>query len=468
VSATATLRPVEARSGGGAARPGLLVVGVCLGGVMVGLDGTAITIAAPSIARSTHASLADLTLIANVYLVTLAVFILPAGRLADRLGRRAGFIAGALGFAACSVGISLSTGVAELVAFRAGQGVFAALLQPTALALLSTAVPRERLSAAVGVWGAVNALAIGLGPVFAGFIVQGFGWPVVFLVNVPVAALAVILVRTTVAESRAGESSTGLRQLLAQGTLRSAAVLVAMSSFAVFGLLFVLTLYLQNVRGLTPSTAGAWLLAPTLAVVGGALAGGVMTERVGTRRPVVIGMLVVAAGLAGLSRLSVDSGYWAVALPAFLVGLGTGVWVIPATTTIVGDAGGGATGTASAIQQAASQIGGVIGVGVASVALSIRVGDRLSALLHAARVPAHAAAAMLGSQGLVTEGRTPRLGALTPHVRELARVAGHEAFAGGMRTAFLISAVLIVLGLPLGLRFRVPARRLPPAPPGAP
>ena len=97
------VRILERRSP--AVRPGLLVIAVCLGGAMVGLDGSAITIAAPSIARSTHASLGDLTVIANVYLVMLAVCILPAGRLADRLGRRAGFIVGALGFAACSVGI---------------------------------------------------------------------------------------------------------------------------------------------------------------------------------------------------------------------------------------------------------------------------------------------------------------------------------------------------------------------------
>jgi MFS family permease len=94
------VRILERRSP--AVRPGLLVIAVCLGGAMVGLDGSAITIAAPSIARSTHASLGDLTVIANVYLVMLAVCILPAGRLADRLGRRAGFIVGALGFAACS------------------------------------------------------------------------------------------------------------------------------------------------------------------------------------------------------------------------------------------------------------------------------------------------------------------------------------------------------------------------------
>jgi predicted MFS family arabinose efflux permease len=319
----------------------------------------------------------------------------------------------------------------------------------------------------LGVWGAVNALTIGLGPVLAGFIVQGLGWPVIFIVNLPVALVAIGLVRAAIGESRASGPATGMLELLRLGGRRAAAVLVALSSFAVFALLFALTLYLQNVHGLSPSSAGAWLLAPTLAVVIGALAGGVLAERVGARRPVAVGMIMVAAGLIGLSRLSIDSGYWALALPALLVGLGTGVWVIPATTTIVSDADGDsdgsgaheAAGTASAIQQAAAQIGGVLGVAVTSVALSIAVSGRLGSLLHGAGVPGHTAALMLRSQGLVAEGRTPRLATASEHARALAAGAGHQAFVGGMRAAFLVAAALIVLGLPLVLRWRTGGER---------
>jgi S-formylglutathione hydrolase FrmB/predicted MFS family arabinose efflux permease len=439
------------------ARPWLLLAAVCLGGMMVGLDGTAITIAAPSIARSTDASLADLTLIANVYLVTLAVCILPAGQLADRVGRRATFVVGAVGFGACSLGISLSAGVGELVAFRAGQGLFAALLQPTALALLTTAFPRERLGRVLGIWGAVNALAIGLGPVFAGFVVQGFGWPAVFLVNLPVAVVAVVLVRVAVGESRARPSARPLRTLLGRRPARVGAVLVAMSSFAVFGLLFLLTLYLQNVQGLTPSAAGAWLLAPTLAVVVGALAGGALTERVGPRWPVVIGMVAVAIGLAGLARVSVQSGYWGVASPAILLGLGTGAWVIAATSTVVDDAGEHLAGTASALQQAASQIGGVLGVGVIGAVVSIRVGDVLGARLREAGVSQPVADAVQRSRDLVAEGRSPVPRGASEQLGEAVRTASHLAFTTGMQTAFLLSAALIALAAPLGLLLRAGA-----------
>jgi S-formylglutathione hydrolase FrmB/predicted MFS family arabinose efflux permease len=430
---------------------------VCLGGMMVGLDGTAITIAAPWIARSADASLADLTLIANVYLVMLAVCILPAGRLADRVGRRATFVVGALGFGACSLGISLSSGVGELVAFRAGQGLFAALLQPTALALLTTAFPRERLGTVLGVWGAVNALAIGLGPVFAGFVVQGFGWPAVFLINVPVAVVAVALVRVAVSESRARPMARPLRQLLGRRSTRVAAVLVAMSSFAVFGLLFLLTLYLQNVHGLRPSAAGAWLLAPTLAVVVGALVGGVLTERIGPRWPVVIGMVAVVVGLVGLAQVSVESGYWGVAAPAMLLGVGTGAWVIAATNTIVDDSAADLAGTASAVQQAASQVGGVLGVAVIGAVVSVRVGDALGARLREAGVSRPVADAVLRSRDLVAEGRAPVPRGASEQVGAAVRTASHLAFTTGMHTAFLLSAALIALAVPLGLLLRAGA-----------
>jgi MFS family permease len=356
---------------GAAARPWLALAAVCMGGIMVVLDGSAVTIAAPRIARSVHASLGDLELIANVYLVVLALGILPAGRLADRVGRRATFIAGALGFGASSLAISLSHSVGELVVFRAGQGLFGALLQPAALALLSTAFPRERLG--------------------------------------------------------------------------------AVSSFAVFGLLFLLTFYLQNVHGFKPSTAGAWLLTPTLAVVIGAPVGGVVAERIGPRRPVVLGMLAVAGGLVGLAQVPVDAAFWQVAAPAVLIGFGTGAWVIAATRTIVTESPEQLVGTASALQQAASQVGGVLGIAILGAVMSIRVGDDLARRLHEGGVPRSLAAVALRSRGLVVEGRAPVLRGAPPQVAHVVATVSHALFTDGMHSAFLLSAALIVLASPLGL-----------------
>ena len=428
----------------------MTLVAVCLGGVMVALDGTAVTIAAPPIARSIHATLGDLELIANVYLVVLALGILPAGALADRVGRRATFVVGVTGFGLCSLAISLSQGVPELVAFRAAQGLFGALLQPAALALLSGAFPRERLGVVLGIWGAVNGLAVGLGPLIAGLVVQGFGWPAVFLVNVPVALLAAVLIFVALGESRAASTAAPVRTVLGTRSVRWAAVLVAASSFAVFGVLFLLTLYLQNVHGLSARTAGEWLVTPTLAVVIGAPVGGLLAERVGPVWPVICGMIAVAAGLVGLAGISATTPYLPIAWPAVLIGFGIGVWVIAAMQTIVVKSPEHLIGTASAVQQAASQIGGVVGILVFGAVMAQRVGAGLAGRLRDAGLSGPVADHVLGARNLVGEGRVPLPSGASPQVAEAVRNATHLSFLDGMHKAFLLSAALLVLAAPLG------------------
>ncbi|HWH11171.1 MAG TPA: MFS transporter [Solirubrobacteraceae bacterium] len=430
-------------------RPWLALVAVCFGGMMVALDGTGVTIAAPLIARSIHASLGDLELIANVYLVVLALGILPAGALADRIGRRVTFVVGAGGFGLCSLAISLSHAVGALVAFRAAQGLFGALLQPAALALLSSTFPRDRLGVVLGIWGAVNGLAVGLGPLIAGLVVQAFGWPAVFLINVPIAALAVGLILVSVGESRSPPAPGPVRAVLGARPVRWAAVLVATSSFAVFGVLFLLTLYLQNVHGLSAGTAGEWLLTPTLAVVLGAPVGGIMAERIGPVWPVITGMIAVAAGLVGLSGISASATFSQVAWPAVLIGFGVGVWVIAAMQTIVVESPPELVGTASAVQQASSQVGGVLGVLVFGGVMAQRVSAGLAGRLRGAGLPGPVVSHVLGSRGLVGEGRVPLPRGASPQVAAAVRAATHLSFLDGMHKAFLLSAAVIVLAVPL-------------------
>jgi len=155
--------------------PWLTLSAAVLGGAMVGLDGTVTTIAAPYLSRSVGASLGDLELIANAYLVALAVCLLPAGRLADRIGRRVTFVLGVGVFGLASLALALSASVPALVLLRTIQGVAGALLQPSALALLRNAFPAGKLGLPLGVWGGANALAIGLGPVIGGVIVEELG-----------------------------------------------------------------------------------------------------------------------------------------------------------------------------------------------------------------------------------------------------------------------------------------------------
>lgn len=266
------LRAETASAGARGPRSGmawLTLVASVLGGVMVGLDGTATTIAAPDLATSVGASLGELELIANAYLVALALALLPAGLLADRIGRRRTFVLGVLGFALSSLAIALSGSIITLVLFRVLQGLAGALLQPAGLALVRSAFGADRLGLPLGVWGGANALAIGLGPIVGGFLVHGFGWPSVFLINLPVAVAILALVAFAVEEST-GDGAGGLaalRGLLAKRAVYVGSAMIAVSMFAVFGLLFLLTLYLQSVRGFDPVGAGVWMLPLTAAVV---------------------------------------------------------------------------------------------------------------------------------------------------------------------------------------------------------
>src|SRR4051794_26476340 len=165
--------------------PWWTLLAVSVGGMMVGLDGTALTIAGPDIARSVGASFGELQWIANAYLLTLACALFPAGRVADRVGPLPVFLAGVLAFVAVSLLVAVTSTTWLLVALRAAQGLCGALWQPAALVLLRGAFPRELLELALGVWGGASAAAIAGGPILAGVIVEHFGWPAVFLVNAP-------------------------------------------------------------------------------------------------------------------------------------------------------------------------------------------------------------------------------------------------------------------------------------------
>ncbi|WP_370947638.1 MFS transporter [Amycolatopsis sp. cg5] len=426
-----------------------LTAGV-LGGAMVGLDGTATTIAAPYISASAGATLGQLELIANAYLVALALGLLPAGRLADRIGRRLTFVIGVLGFGAASLGIAVSDGVWSLVVFRVLQGFAGALLQPAALALVRAAFPADKLGLPLGIWGGANALAIGLGPVLAGVVVQGFGWQAVFAVNVPVALITVALALTFATESRGIPGSGRVRRLLASRAVSVGSILVGVSSFGVFGLLFLLTLYLQNMRGLSPVTAGTWMLGPTCVVVLSAPIGGVLAQRFGPRWPVSAGLLLVACGLIGLSFLDTRSSFTAVLSSGALAGFGTGLCVIAATEAIMGACPDSATGSASALQQVASQAGGVLGIVATGAILTWQVTATLPERVAQIALSYRDQAALLTAPDAVSQGSAPRVSAA-------ARSAAHLTFIDAMSTALLLAAVIALAGAALALLLPRPA-----------
>src|ERR1700733_10139931 len=171
-------------------RPGPTLLAVAVGVMMVGLDGTIIAVANPAIQSHLHASLAGIQWVSNAYLLALAVSLITIGKLGDRFGHKKVFLTGVTGFALSSAAIGLSGTIAGsiglVIAFRVLQGVFGAMLQPTALALLRATFGVEKLNTAIGVWGAVIGASTAAGPIVGGLLVQHISWESCFYVNVPV------------------------------------------------------------------------------------------------------------------------------------------------------------------------------------------------------------------------------------------------------------------------------------------
>jgi MFS family permease len=406
--------------------PWWTLVAVSLGGMMVALDGTALTIAGPDIGRSVHASFTELQWMANAYLVVLAIALFPGGRFADRFGRRAAFTIGVVSFGLVSVLVATATTSAELIVLRSVQGLCGALLQPAALALLRAAFDRKRLDTAIGVWGGASAAAIAAGPVVAGLIVAHFGWPAVFLVNAPVAAITVVLVVACVRESKATGAPQRPVNLVRAPGVAIGTVLTGLSYFSLFGLLLLLTLYLQNLRGLDPVSTGNWLLPITAVIVLSAPLGGLLTSKWGPRWPAVGGLTLVCAGMLGFLRLGAHTAQSALLPAAIVLGIGTGVALIAATQIIVTNAPADMSALAAALQQVATQVGGALGIVVLGEVMSWRVG----------RILADPAAVAVAAQG---------------------RGPDAFAFVPGLHAAVLAAAAVIAVGALLALRVRTSA-----------
>lgn len=484
--------------------PWLTLVNVAFGVIMVGLDATVVAIANPYIGRSLHASLSGLQWVTNAYLLVLAVLLVPAGKVGDRYGRRLAFLVGVTGFAAASLMVGLSHSLPEVIAFRSVQGAFGALLMPNTLGLLRAATPPERLETTIGIWGGASAVAIAAGPIVGGLLVQNFSWQAVFYLNVPIGAFAlamglfvlaesrdsalhrfdipglvalgaglfalvfgvikaqtwgwasgrtvgllvaalVLLVVFALIESRVAEPLIPLRLFLDR-SLSLGTVLVLVNTFALYGVLFFVTLYLQSVHGFSAVEAGVRSLPLTATFVVASPIAGLLTARFGPRVPLVIGMAAAAAGLAALSRLGVDAPYWHLWPALVVLGVGLGFVIVASTQAIVGNAPAEDGGLAGGIQSAALQLGGVLGTSVLGSVLASRVASVLVGKLERAGVPASVAPRYLAVKGIVATGAAP-VTSSTPRPLAIAVTTGsHAAFMSGFHVAVIVAAVLAALG----------------------
>ncbi len=485
----------------------LTLASVALGVMMVALDGTIVSVANPSIQSHLHASIADIQWITNGYLLALAVALITIGKVGDRYGHRKVFVTGMVGFALFSAGIGLSgdtaKSIALVIAFRVAQGAFGACLMPSALAILRETFPVDKLNEALGIWAGVVGASTAAGPIVGGLLVQHINWESCFFINLLVGALALTMTLLFVKETRPSPAaqhfdfggvallSAGLfcllwalikassygwasartigffaasavalvlfvlcetkvsQPLVPLKLFRSVSfsigtVLVMVLMFALFGSLFFMTFFMQDVHGLDPVMTGVRMLPLTGPMIIFAPLCGLLINKVGPRAPIMIGLLVAAAGLYGLSRLGVSSGPNDVILWFILIGAGLSPAIVGGADVIVGNAPVELAGVAGGVTSTAMQIGGTLGTSVLGAVMSSRVNDLLPQRWAAAHLPALPAWQFAELKSLVSLGVAPApVGVPHQIVLVIAEVV-HSVFMSGLDSCFLVAAITTV------------------------
>ncbi|SHN36600.1 DHA2 family efflux MFS transporter permease subunit [Cryptosporangium aurantiacum] len=399
-----------------------------LAAFMVSLDNLVVTTALPEIRTSLGADLADLEWTVNAYTLTFGVLLLTGATLGERFGRRRILGLGIALFTVASALAALAPNVGTLIAARAVQGVGGAMILPLTLTMLSAAVAPERRGAALGVWGAVSGLGVAFGPLIGGAVVDGWAWQWIFWINVPVGILLAPIALTRLSPARGtaqrldlpglGLITAGLLGIVwglvrgnaagwgsaeVVGSLVVGGALTALFvaweartahpmlplrlfrnrgfaasnatamlfSFGMFGSIFLLAQFLQTVQGAGPFEAGLKMLPWTAMPMLVAPLAGPLSDRIGGRPLLVVGLLLQAAGLAWLAGTMAPDTPYSTQWPAFVIsGIGMALFFVPIANVVLGSVSVADTGVASGANNAIREIGGVFGVAVLAAVFS--------------------------------------------------------------------------------------------------
>jgi EmrB/QacA subfamily drug resistance transporter len=452
---------------------------------MVALDVLVVTVALPAIQRDLRASVSTLEWTVNVYNISFAAGIITAAALGDRLGRRRLFVAGLALFTAASAACALAPSAGLLLAARAVQGIGAATVSPLSLTILTEAFPAERRGAIIGAWGGIAGLAVASGPLLGGAITQGIDWHWIFWINVPIGVAATVLARLVLAESRgpsrrldlagvglvtggtlglvwglvranaAGWGSAEVLGTLGLGALLLAAfagwerraaepmlpprlfrnrVFVAANTTgflmiaALMAAAFLVSQYFQFVLGDSPLGTGLRFLPWTATPMLVAPAAGTLSDRIGPRPVMLVGMLLQAAGLGWFAlTAAVGTAYGSLVLPLLIAGVGISMAIPTTAATSLSAVAPSEMGKASGANRTLQQFGAVFGIAIATVVFSADGHLGSASGFSAGFAPALGVAAgfsLLGAIGALAVGRRRRTGAEPERAaRELTAVA---------------------------------------------
>ena len=389
---------------------------------MTTLDNLVVTTALPVIHRDLHASLSGLEWTVNAYTLTFAVFLITGAAIGDRFGRRRMFVIGLAIFTAGSAAAALAPSIEVLIAARAVQGFGGAIVLPLTLTILSAAVPPEKRGLALGAWGGISGLAVAIGPLVGGAVVQGISWQWIFWLNVPIGLALIPLAALRLKESRGpndaldlpgvGLASVGLFGIvwgLVRGnqvgwgspeivgalvlgsavlalfvlwelrtkepmlplrffrnrTFTAANVASLFMFFGMFGSIFLLAQFFQTVQGYSPLQAGLRILPWTAMPIFVAPIAGALSDRIGGRPLMVTGLGLQAAGLAWIAAVSTPTvAYSALVVPFILSGIGMALYFAPVANVVLSSVRREEEGQASGANNAIRELGGVFGVAV--------------------------------------------------------------------------------------------------------
>jgi EmrB/QacA subfamily drug resistance transporter len=473
----------------------LTLAAMCFGLFLIMLDNTIVNVALPSIQHDLHASPSALEWTINAYVLSFAVLIMLGGKLGDRFGRKRLFLVGLGIFTGFSIACAMAPSIEWLVGFRALEGVGGALMNPLTLSIIVATFPRRELGTAIGIWAGISALALAIGPVLGGVLVEQVSWSAIFWINVPVGIVGALVTIWAVAESRDPTSLTldlpglalitGGLFLLVWGLIetndhswtgaytlsflaaavvtlvafvaweaRSAnpmvpldffrraafsapVVLVVFVGLALFGVVYFITLYFQNVKGWSPQEAGLASLPLTgMVMVIGPLAGK-LQDRFSPRLLMTTGMLLLTGGLLGLSQLQVDSSYNMIWPFYVMMGVGLALTMPTTSATAMAAVDPRKAGVASGVINAARQVGAAVGLAVLGAVGAALASSHWEA--DVAKLPVGARGPASRLEELVIGGQGQVVGRIAgPTAQQHAA----EAFVSGVQAAMWVGAAL--------------------------
>ena len=477
---------------------------IVVSGLVVGLDATVLFTALPTLSTKLGATTSDLQWISAAYTLALGGFLLIGGVLGDHYGRRRMLLVGLLLFGVASVVASQMTTAVGLIGMRAVMGIGAAFIIPLGLSILPSMFSEEERSRAVAATAAGAFLGLPLGPLVAGFLLTHYAWGTIFLINAPVVVIALVGIWFLVPESKdpnpqridwvgAFLSAAGVTAVVyavieepavgwtnarvLAGLVGGVILLLAfvawdlrvpepfvdmrlfrnlrftwatiafmVTGFALFGVMFILTPYLQIVQGSDAQATGLKLLPLIGAVIVGAGLGNRVAARLGARVGIPAGLGITTIGVVILSRASADTGYGLVAVALAIAGLGLGTALPTALDTVLSTLPASQTGVGSALTRTLQQVSASFGVAILGSILTSAYQSSIAS--HTAGLPAAARDAVYGS----VAGATAVASHLPPTLAGPLVHAAHVAYAEGMDLVMLVSAgVLLVAAIVIAL-----------------